>query len=320
MYNFKIPNETLFRNNLAVVITTQNRTNGVDNLLDSIKNNSRYPDLIVIISSGVSIESIISKYSNLMNILHEHVEMISQSYQKEIGSQRARLNHNFVLFLDDYFTLDKNFFDKCYSITKNLSKDIMGLGFKIDNFKEKQITHLKLRLKFQSHSKNIGSVSRSGFAISYQESQNEIQTSWLSSLSLWRSSVFEEFQFAEITSKYSALEDLIFSYPIGKKYELIFCPKLKVYMEPREIASDSYVKRAFYTLLHRRYFIKKNSGFSVSLFYVNSLITTLHHLLNSRRKIHRQYLKGSFIALLFLLFFEIFNFFNLIEDEWLIRQ
>ena len=320
MYNFKIPNETLFSNSLAVVIATQNRTNNLNNLLDSLNNNSRYPDLIVIISSGVSVESIVSKYSNLMNILHEHVEMISQSYQKNIGLQRARLSHDFILFLDDYFTLDKNFFDKCYSITKNLSKDVMGVGLKIDNLRDEKHTHLKLRLKFRSHSKNIGSVTRSGFSISYQESQNELQTSWLSSLSLWRSSVFEKFKFADITSRYSALEDLIFSYPIGKKYELIFCPKLKVYMDYREISNSSYVNRAFYTILHRRYFIKKNSEFSVFLFYVNSFSSTLYHLLNPLNKIHRQYFKGCFISLLFLLFFEIFNFFNLIEDEWLIHQ
>jgi hypothetical protein len=312
--------ETSTKNRLAIVIATYNQITLLNNLLESIKNNSQHPETVVVISSGVNIDAVIGKYNQVINIIHEHVNVNSQSFQKNIGLEKIKTNHEFVIFLDDYFTLADNFFAKCYFKLKNLSEEVVGLGLKINNFRPEPITFPKLRLKIHNSSKKAGHVTKSGIGVGYQENPYEIQTTWLNASSLWRTSIFDEFKFSKISSRYSAIEDLIFSYPIGKKYKLIFCIDLTICMQNREIAQDSYFYRAFFANLHRRYFINKNSEFSKNLFYINILFSISFHFLKLNQKLHRNYFRGHLISLLYLLFFEIFNFFKLIDDDWLINQ
>jgi hypothetical protein len=312
--------DTLTANRLAVVIATCNQIEYLNNLLESIKNNSQHPETVVVISSGINIDKVIGKYNQVVNIIHEHVNINSQSFQKNIGLEKIRTNHEFVLFLDDYFTLEDDFFARCYFKFKNLSEEVVGLGLKISNFKPEPITFPKLRLTIHNSSKKAGHVTKSGIGVGYQENKNEIQTAWLNALSIWRTYIFNEFKFAKMTSRYSAIEDLIFSYPIGKKCKLIYSIDLTVHMQNREIAHDSYFYRAFYTNLHRRYFINKYSEFSKNLFYINIVFFISYHFLKLNHKLHRNYFRGNLTSLLYLIFFEIFNFFKLIDDDWLINQ
>lgn len=309
--------------NLAIVITTRNRPENLEKLLDSIALNSLQPDFVSVVSSGESVIDLIDKYSKKINIIHKHVEISGQIYQRNIGIEALQKNLDLVAFLDDYVILDKNFIRECVSSFTQISNKIAGMGMTVTNIKQKSPKCKILRKFIKNYSTKGGSVLVSGSTTPYQDLPKFSPTEWLNGTSVWRSYILTEFSHPDMSGSYSAYEDLIFSYEVGKKYDLCTNRELKISYSDRILSPRNYFNRAFVSNLHKLYFIEKNNNLSKFWFYVNYFFTLFAVILRfffSPSKITMYILIGHMLSAKYFLKYEFLRWRKKISKDWLLRQ
>ncbi len=306
-----------------MVITTRNRIKNLERLLDSIVSNSLQPNFVSIVSSGESVIDLINEYNKKINIIHKHVTMSGQVYQRNIGIKALPNNIDFIALLDDYVILDKNFTSECVSSFTQISDKIVGMGMTVTNIKQKIPKQKNLRISLRNYSTKGGSVLVSGSTTPYQDLPKFSPTEWLNGTSVWRSHIFTEFSHPNISGSYSAYEDLIFSYGVGKKYELCTNSDLKISYSDRVLFPRNYFNRAFVSNLHKLYFIEKNKELSRFWFYINYFFTLCAVILRffiSPSKNTINILLGHSMSAKYLLKYEFLRHRKKVVEDWLLRQ
>jgi hypothetical protein len=309
--------------NLAIVITTRNRRENLETLLNSIVLNSLQPNFVSIVSSGESVIDLIDKYSKKINIIHKHVVISGQVYQRNIGVEALQKNIDLVAFLDDYVILDKNFIRECVSSFTQISDKIVGMGMTVTNIKQKNPKLITLRRFIKNYSTKGGSVLVSGSTTPYQDLPKFSPSEWLNGTSVWRSYILTEFRHPDMSGSYSAYEDLIFSYEVGKKYDLCTNRDLKISYSDRILSPRNYFNRAFVSNLHKLYFIEKNNNLSKFWFYVNYFFTLFAVILRfffSPSKITMYIIFGHMLSAKYFLKYEFLRWRKKISKDWLLRQ
>ena len=309
--------------NFAIVIATRNRPENIEKLLSSIVLNSSQPDLVSIVSSGESVNNLIDKYSKKINIIHKHTILSGQVYQRKIGIEALQNKVDLVALLDDYVILDQNFVRECVSSFTQVSDKIVGMGMTVTNIKEKSVRLKILRRFLKNYSTKRGSVLVSGSTTPYQDLPKFSPTEWLNGTSVWRSHIFTEFSHPDISGSYSAYEDLIFSYGVGKKYELCTNSDLKISYSDRVLFPRNYFNRTFVSNLNKLYFIEKNKELSRFWFYINyffTLSTGILRVFISPSKITMYILLGHSMSAKYLLKYEFLRYRKKVGEDWLLRQ
>ena len=93
--------------------------------------------------------------------------------------------------------------------------------------------------------------------------------------SVWRQNILQEYTMKEINTSWAVCEDLIFSYPLGKKFPLYVCSGAKVEIDEEIIdrpAKEFYIYRGRANYLWGLYFVMKNEDLSVNRFNINQFI------------------------------------------------
>ena len=119
---------------ITIIITTRNRPDNLETLLKSIKDNSKSPKTVMIVSCGENVDYVIRNYKSSLNIIHEHLTVSNQFFQKQIALQKTTKSHDFILFLDDYVILDKNFIHECFQSFSDLDMNVAGMGVTVTNY------------------------------------------------------------------------------------------------------------------------------------------------------------------------------------------
>jgi hypothetical protein len=129
-----------------------------------------------------------------------------------------------------------------------------------------------------------GSIIKSGHAQSYMNSNSEIKTQWLNGLSVWRNAVAKSYKPLNIEEKYSAYEDVNFSYRISKEYELLYVPELIVFDQNND--DNSQIKCAQFESGYRmrRKFVLLNSELSIARFKLAQIFRALWFILNPNKE------------------------------------
>lgn len=257
----------------CVLIPTRNRRGEVESLLASIEATSVKPSQVVIVSSGEDISNSVEKFVGKLDIVYIHSEIAGQINQKKLGLSRIDPSMKWVVFLDDDLLVSRDTFEQafeCINQTRgNSEKRLAGVGF-----------GLPATTRFNNHGKlsqilagifginNFppGSVLRNGHATSYLEQQEAIETKWLNGASMWRIEEISSYGSHGISSKYAACEDLIFSYPIGKRKTLLYCPNARIDFQLNE-KTDFENPAVYISALYWRYFfILEHKEFSILKF------------------------------------------------------
>jgi glycosyltransferase involved in cell wall biosynthesis len=218
--------------NLAILIATKDRHNQLEKLLDSIVKSTYLPNKVVIVYSGKNITSVASSFQKKINLELIYSAVASQMYQKSIGITALGNTYNWVLFLDDDIVLEVNTIERmCSEYLDNFKfTDFAGFGLSILNRSTREFNSFTLRILelLKLYSNTPGSVTKSGHAQSYLDHPEEIEVKWLNGISVWQSKVLCQYPIIPSENTYSAYEDVIFSYKVGKNYKLLFAPKAKV--------------------------------------------------------------------------------------------
>ncbi len=273
----------------CVLIPTRNRPHEVETLLTSIGASRVKPFQVVLVSSGDDISNTVEKFVDKLAITHIHSEIPGQINQKKLGLSAVDSSVNWVVFLDDDLLVSPDTFEKAFECVQGFDKKngkrLGGVGFGLpatSRFKDHGKASQILARFFGINNQPAGVVLSNGHATSYLEQQEPTETQWLNGASMWRVEAISNYGSHGISSKYAACEDLIFSYPIGKKYLLVYCPSAKIEFQKSE--KTDFENPAIYVsaLYWRYFFILKHNEFSIFRFNLAQLGRLIFGIVQNR--------------------------------------
>lgn len=260
---------------IAMVIPTKDRPEKVRNFLASVAAQDEKPGLIVFVDSGRSVASVIDDFRAELEINYYVAHQKGQIPQRNQGI--ATLNANqfpLVAFFDDDIVLEVGAMRAMVNYLNTLPDDTAGVGFNITNMKGLDDNFL-LNLLGITDSKP-GMVLSSGANTPITSVKGNIESKWLcGGATIWKLDIVNRYNHMEISTRWASCEDLIFSYPIGKKYRLFVCADAKVRHE--HVYDHTGNQRFFFygetETLWRMYFVMSNPDLSLVAFL--KMITVL---------------------------------------------
>ena len=257
----------------CVLIPTRNRRGEVESLLSSLEASSVKPSQVVLVSSGEDISNSVEKFVGRLDITYIHSEIAGQINQKRLGLSKIDPSMKWVVFLDDDLLVLRDTFERafeCIETAKDESeKRLAGVGFGLpvtSRFNDLGRLSQVIAGIFGIINYPPGSVLSNGHATSYLEQQEATETKWLNGASMWRIEEITNYGLHGISSKYAACEDLIFSYPIGKKKKLLYCPNAKLEFQVNEKTDFENLAVYISALYWRYFFILEHKEFSILKF------------------------------------------------------
>lgn len=274
---------------IAILICTRNRPSALDAVLESISNSNLIPDQVVISSSGQNISGVLSKHSEKMKITHIETELFGQIRQKMLGIGVLDKSIEWAVFLDDDVLLPHDTLGKLQNFVKlrstQSSESLLGVGLCIPSTSHLQETRtLKRAIArfFFLDSSAAGEILSSGHPVSYLNSSQVVDCKWLNGISAWNSRILCHYGSDFLESRYSAYEDVIFSYSQSKFGKLMFDPNIKVDFQESlstDLSQVSIFEAASYWRLK---FILLNPEFSNSRYLWSQFGRSLFFILGSK--------------------------------------
>lgn len=247
---------------IAFVVPTRNRPEKIGNLLASLVNQARC-GRIVIVDSGNPIQDVIDEFAGRLPV---------EYYRCGLSGQIAQRNHAISLLdettplvgcLDDDIVLEPGAVQTICDFWNHAESETAGVGFNIVN-QGSIPTGLVRRATLQT-SLVKGRVLKSGTASDYHGTQVDLRTDWLcGGATMWRLDILRQFAHEPIKVRWAIGEDLIFSYPIGKRYPLYVCASAKVRHEHVRsgVARSAYYHGLIQTLMRYHFVIMNDDSLS----------------------------------------------------------
>lgn len=264
---------------LAFVIPTRNRPEKIRNLLNSMAGQPAC-GRIVIVDSGETIQDVINDFLDKLPIAYRRCAFTGQIAQRNYGISLLDDTTPLVACLDDDIVLEDGCIAEIYALWNMVEPETAGIGFNIIN-QAPAPTNLLRRITLQT-SRVPGKVLISGITSDYHGTTENMRTEWLcGGATTWRLEILRQFPHASIKVRWAIGEDLIYSYPIGRRHPLYVCASARV---RHEHVYDYSVKRSSYyhgliqTLMRYRLIIQ-NRELSWGLFAYSVLSISIGKLL-----------------------------------------
>ena len=260
---------------IAFVVATKDRPNDLRKMLQSLSDQTVHPDQIIIVDSSKNSIYPITKKFQTLNIKYIHHSEPSAAAQRNIGVKNIDSEIDLVGFLDDDVILEKQAMEVMLKFWKTASEDLGGCAFNMMNPPPTSGTKLKATTLVEwlgLYSRQKGVVMPSGWQTLTGTVSETIFADWLpSTAAIWRREVFDDYMFDENFDGYSYLEDLDFSYSVGKQYMLAVVADAKYWHYSSLFGRVNQYKFGKIEVRNRIYLVKKH-GLSLSRCYFGILI------------------------------------------------
>lgn len=257
-----------YGSDLAIIIPTKDRPEKVNNLLNSLSKQTLSCGRIIIIDSGQNIKNIVDSFVNSLPAEYYRSPIQGQIFQRNLGISLLNEKTQLVCSLDDDIVLEPEAIASMISFWNNCECDTAGVSFNIIN--NPPFNHTWFKAFIGMSSPEQGRVLASGYNVAISPVDKDIQTQWLcGGATVWKKEIINEFKNKEIISKWAICEDVIFSYPIGKKYPLYVCADAKVRHE-HVYDHKAKMKYRYYgrtITLWRLHFVESHSELSRALYF-----------------------------------------------------
>ena len=269
---------------IGVLVATRNRPQFLRKLLFSLTDSSNQISQVVIVASGEDVSSVVEEFSHRFEIEYYLLDKPGQIRQKQFGFSQFRSDIEWILNLDDDLLLDPKALVIAETIISSDSVGLIGgIGFALPSQGKRPTNFFKnfLTRIFCLQGKP-GKVLKSGHAVNYLDSDHQIRTDWLNGASLWKRNAVSHYEAEFLEARYSAYEDVIFSYEAGQSSILLFAPDCKLSfqeIQPNDIDSLLAFSSASYW---RYYFVRKNRELSLTLLIWSQIGRSLDFLWRQR--------------------------------------
>jgi glycosyltransferase involved in cell wall biosynthesis len=260
---------------IAVLIPTRNRPKKVERLLESLTLSTLAPSQIIVISSGQSINSEISKFKDVLPITYIHTELVGQVAQKRLGIQKLFEEIEWCLFLDDDLVLERSCIQEAVKSLEYFPNErTIGIGLSLPVTSRATNISKLIQLVgsfFYLHSRLPGRVLKSGYASSYSEAKEYFFPDWLNGASMWKTSITGFYGQNLPSTKHASCEDLIFSYSMRTHGKLLYAPNAKVYFQDGGFTNPDNVEVMVSAAFWRYYFVSISPELSKVAFFKSQL-------------------------------------------------
>jgi len=287
------------------IVATKDRPSELHRMLHSLEGQFRQSDEIIIVDG--SVKSAENPASAFPGLSMDYVRCIppSAAKQRNVGIQRVPADADFVGFLDDDVVIESGAVEAMRLFWERASEDVAGAAFNMTNhpvlagagFK---MSALAERLGLYSSRKGI--VLPSGFQTMIGVVDEDMKVDWIpTTASVWRRKFVAPDSFDEWFNGYSYLEDLDFSFRIGKDHTLVVIAGARYEHLPAPSGRGNGFVFGRREVRNRVYFVKKNEELSLFRCYVTLTLRTLMSFWLFIRELNSYYLAramGSFIELI----------------------
>ena len=254
---------------IAFIIPTKDRPKKIRNFLTSLSQQSVPCGRVIVVDGGESVKDIVLSFSDRLPVEHYECHPPGQIRQRNLGISLLDDKTPLVGFLDDDIVLEPHALDQMVSFWNKVGKATAGVSFNIVN----QHTTLPKWAKglWGMLSPQKGKVLRSGYHVSIENVASDLKTEWLcGGATVWKQGILREHTNTEVSSRWAIGEDLIFSYPIGKRFPLYVCGGARVrhehiYDHKVKVRHRYYGCTAF---LWRLFFVESHAELSRKLYFL----------------------------------------------------
>ena len=260
---------------ISIVIPTKDRPNQVASLLSSLtlQSDLSFVDEIIVVASGGKINNVIKKHDGALPITYIHSAKPGQIRQRNLGLSNLRCQSSFIGLFDDDLVLAPRALESVakFIIEKRFDGiSHIGIGLNIVNaFGYYNLPRKSIKRAFLQIGPNPGSISKAGVNTTISNVEETISTEWLGGgYTIWSKYIIDRYPQTEIPTRYAAAEDLIYSYPIGRKFPLFICADAQATLtEVFDVRSNTWYLNKKTTIAHL-YFCRQHKIFSGWLYAI----------------------------------------------------
>jgi len=207
---------------LTVLIPTLNRPAKLTCLFESIEAQSERVGRIILVDGAESAQAVILDFAGRIPVEYFRCIPPSQIRQRNHGLAQLQARDRLIALLDDDMVLEPEAMREMVRFWNTVEPETAGVCFNIVNGEPERRTFLRRLVGFTAS--RGGLVLRSGISTPVSHVKESIRTQWLpGGATVWRKEILLGHPHQEVSSRWAIAEDLIFSYPIGKRLPLYVC-------------------------------------------------------------------------------------------------
>lgn len=245
----------------SIVLCTKDRADDVRKCLDSLREQTRMPEQLIVVDSGSDeTEAHVRRFI-------EQAPSVSVEYlrsepgltlQRNVGIRAATMD--VLHFFDDDCTLEPEYIDEMQK-TFESSEDIIGAGPRLLlPYTPSPLGRIWRKLFFLPDTAGSGRIQPSGFG-TYSwfapiETPHDVEV--LCGCCAFRRSVFDANMFDEHFAGYGYLEDLEFSYRVGRQGRLVCNPRARITHWESPSARTNWRRLAAMQIVNHAYVFRKH--------------------------------------------------------------
>lgn len=259
--------KTYTGDDVAFIIPTKDRPEKVKNVLESIASQTMPCGRLIVVDGGQSVKDIVVSFSGRLPVEYYECHPPGQIRQRNMAISLLDDRTPLVGFLDDDIVLEPRALEAMITFWNKCEPDTAGVSFNIVN--NPPYRHSWMRAVIGMSSPQQGRVLRSGYNVTTSPVTSDLKTQWLcGGATVWKREILKKFTNKEVSSRWAICEDVIFSYPIGKKSPLYVCADARVRHE-HVYDHTTKMKYRYYgrtVTLWRLYFVESHSELSRMFF------------------------------------------------------
>lgn len=255
----------------AFVVATKDRPDELRRLWRSLLAQSRLPDEVVVVDASAR-PSFTPEAEGGRPVLRAiRTAFASAARQRNAGLEAVGPEATLIGFLDDDVVLEPAAVEEMLRFWAAAGPDVAGAAFNMVNHPPLDLSLLK-RTPFAArlglYSRRGGTVTASGFQTMIGRVEATAWTEWLpTTASIWRRRIIRGHRFDEWYSGYSYLEDLDFSYRVGRAYRLAVVAPARYLHLPASGGRGGGYAFGVREVLNRVHFVRKHDELSLARCY-----------------------------------------------------
>ena len=280
---------------LTFVVATKDRPEELRRMWRSLSRQTRPPDEVVIVDASARPSTLVGPRAAPPVLRYIRTAVASATRQRNLGLDAVGPDADLIGFLDDDAVLEEGAVEEMLRFFETADAGVGGAAFNMANHPPLDWPILKRTRIVESlglYARRGGAVTASGFQTMIGPLARTEWTDWLpSGASVWRRAVVRDHRFDEWYDGYSYLEDLDFSYRVGKAYKLAVVAGARYHHLPAPGGRGGGYAFGVREVLNRVHFVKKYPEFSLRKCYAALSARLLMNVAFAARE-----RKASFIA------------------------
>jgi glycosyltransferase involved in cell wall biosynthesis len=253
---------------IAFVVATKDRPEELGRLWRSLLAQSRPPDEVVVVDASARPAAPAGPRPAVPVLRHIPSSVASATRQRNRGVEAVTPGIGLVGFLDDDAVLEPDAVAGIVRVFDAFGPELGGAAFNMVNHPPLDLALLK-RTPFAEalglYARRGGAVTASGFQTMIGRVDANAWTDWLpTGAAVWRREIFCGHRFDEWYSGYSYLEDLDFSYRVGRVYRLAVVASARYRHLPAAGGRGNGYVFGVREVLNRVHFVRKYDDLSLA--------------------------------------------------------